>query len=83
MVHLVTQALWPVRRPLSHWAENSQRHACRNAMVASTAITQTRRERDEVQEFVDTLIARRSRSQDNAAGHATPLLSALPAARLG
>jgi hypothetical protein len=76
MVNLVTQALWPVRRPLSHWAENSQRHACRNAMVASTVITQTRRERDEVQEFVDTLIARRSRR----AGRASP---ALPAARLG
>ena len=57
MVHLVTQMLWPVSRPLTQWAENSQRHACRNAMVASTAITATRRERDEVQEFVETLIA--------------------------
>jgi hypothetical protein len=80
MVHLVTQVLWPVRRPLSHWAENSQRHACRNAMVASTAIAATRRERDEVQEFVDTLIARRSRSLERRAGHASPTL---PAARLG
>ena len=49
MVHLVTQMLWPVSRPLTQWAETSQRHACRNAMVASTAITATRRERDEVQ----------------------------------
>ena len=76
MVRLVTHMTWPVRRPLSQWAENSQRHACRNAMVASTAISTTRRERDEVQEYVDTLIARRSRR----AGPASPTL---PAARLG
>ena len=73
MVALVTQMLWPVTRPLTQWAELSQRGACRNAMVASTAITATRRERDEVQEYVDTLIARR-------AGAASPTL---PAARLG
>jgi hypothetical protein len=79
MVHVVTQMLWPVTRPLAQWAESSQRHACRNAMVASTAITATRRERDEVQDFVETLIARRSRSLDRA-GHASPTL---PAARLG
>ena len=77
MVHLVTQAFWPVTRPLAQWAELSQRHACRNAMVASTAITANRRERDEVQEFVDTLIARRS----SRAGAASPTLPV--AARLG
>ena len=76
MVHLVTQMMWPVSRPLAQWAESSQRHACRNAMVASTAIATTRRERDEVQEYVDTLIARRSRR----VGPASPTL---PAARLG
>ena len=76
MVQLVTQMMWPVRRPLSQWAENRQLHACRNAMVASTAISTTRRERDEVQEYVETLIARRS----SRAGHASP---SLPAARLG
>jgi hypothetical protein len=80
MGHLVTQVLWPVSRPLSHWAEGRQRHACRNAMVASTAITATRRERDEVQQFVDDLIARRARTQVHRAGPASPTL---PAARLG
>jgi hypothetical protein len=80
MGHLVTQVLWPVSRPLSHWAENSQRHARRNAMVASTAIAATRRERAEVQEFVDILIARRSRPLNHRAGPASPTL---PAARLG
>ncbi len=76
MVHLVTQVLWPVTRPLTQWAEVSQRHACRNAMVASTAITATRRERDEVQDFVETLIARRT-------GRAGPTSPSLPSARLG
>jgi hypothetical protein len=70
MVHLLTQVLWPVGRPLSHWAETSQRQACRNAMVASTVITATRRERDEVQAFVDTLVARRSRPLDGRSGPA-------------
>ena len=50
----------PMLRPLTRWAEHSQRGACRNAMVASTAIAASRRERDEVQEYVDELIARRS-----------------------
>jgi hypothetical protein len=76
MVHLVTQMLWPVTRPLAQWADASQRQACRNAMVASTAVTAGRRERDEVQEFIESLHARRSRR----AGTAPP---SLPAARLG
>jgi hypothetical protein len=75
MVHLVTQMIWPVARPLAQWAEVSQRHACRNAMVASTAIAATRQERDETQEYVETLIARHARR----AGPTSPL----PAARLG
>jgi hypothetical protein len=39
-------------------------------MVASTAMTATRRERDEVQAFVDTLVARRSRPLDGRSGPA-------------
>lgn len=68
--------LVPVWHPLTRWAESSQRTACRNAMVASTVLTASRRERDETQEFVETMIARRSRR----AGAAPPTL---PAARLG
>ena len=49
----------PMLRPLTRWAEESQRQACRNAMVASTALTAGRRERDEVQEFIETTLARR------------------------
>lgn len=75
MIRLVTQVVRPVARPLAQWAEVSQRQACRNAMVASTAIAATRQERAETQEYVETLIARRAR-------RAGP--SSLPAAaRLG
>jgi hypothetical protein len=55
MIHLID----PMFRPLARWAEQSQRQACRNAMVASTALTQGRRERDEVREFVEAVLARR------------------------
>lgn len=55
-MHLITTHLL---RPVTRWAEHCQRDACRNAMVASTALTARRRERDEVQEFVDALLARR------------------------
>jgi hypothetical protein len=72
----MNQIIDPMLRPLARWAEHSQRGACRNAMVASTALTACRRERDEVQEFVEDLIARR----EPRAGAALP---SLPAARLG
>jgi hypothetical protein len=55
MIHVID----PMIRPLARWAEQSQRQACRNAMVASTALTQGRRERDEVREFVETTLLRR------------------------
>lgn len=50
----------PMLRPLSRWAEHSQRQACRNAMVASTALSASRQEREEVQLFVETMLARRA-----------------------
>jgi hypothetical protein len=70
------QLVVPMFLPLQRWAEHSQRQACRNAMVASTALAAGRRERDETQEFVDSVLARRARR----AGAAPP---SLPAARLG
>ena len=72
----MNQLVGPLFLPLTRWAENSQRQACRNAMVASTALAAGRRERDEAQEFVDSVLARRARR----AGAAPP---SLPAARLG
>jgi hypothetical protein len=72
----MNQLVGPMFLPLTRWAENSQRNACRNAMVASTALAAGRRERDETQEFVTSELARRARR----AGAAPP---SLPAARLG
>ena len=75
------QMLEPMIRPVTLWAERSQRGACRNAMVASTALAERRRERDEVTEYLDRALARRGRaSQTHRAGSTSP---ALPAARLG
>ena len=50
----------PMLRPLTMWAEQSQRQACRNAMVASTALTAGRQEREEVQQFVARMLAHRA-----------------------
>jgi hypothetical protein len=50
----------PMLRPLSRWAEHSQRQACRNAMVASTALAANRLEREEVKLFVEETLARRA-----------------------
>ena len=72
----MNQLIEPMLRPLTRWAEQSQQQACRNAMVASTALAAGRRERDEVQEFVEAALARRK----PRAGAAPPIL---PAARLG
>ena len=72
----MNQLIQPMIRPLTRWAEQSQQRACRNAMVASTALTAGRRERDEVQEFVEAALARRK----PRVGAAPP---SLPAARLG
>jgi len=72
----MNQLVGPVFRPLARWAQSSQQTACRNAMVASTALAATRRERDETQEYVESTLARRARR----AGAAPP---SLPAARLG
>jgi hypothetical protein len=72
----MNQLVGPLFLPLTRWAENSQRTACRNAIVATTALAAHRRERDETREFVDSVLAQRARR----AGAAPP---SLPAARLG
>jgi hypothetical protein len=65
----------PMLRPLLRFAELSQRQACRNAMVASTALTAGRQEREEVEQFVSTMLAHR--------GQVTALPRPPAAARLG
>ena len=72
----MNQLIEPMFWPLALWAQGSQRQACRNAMVASTALTAGRRERDEVQEFIELALAHR----EPRAGAAPP---SHPAARLG
>ncbi|QNN52049.1 hypothetical protein [Nocardioides mesophilus] len=48
----IDQQLRGLARDLSRWPVASQETARRNAMVASTALTQRRRELDEVEEFL-------------------------------
>jgi hypothetical protein len=40
-------------------ARHSQRRACRNASMATTALTATRHEREESELFVDKILSRR------------------------
>jgi hypothetical protein len=47
--------MWPVR-----WPVETQQRSRRNALVASTALTQLRRERDEVEEYLAQRFAERS-----------------------
>ncbi|MCW2807205.1 MAG: hypothetical protein JWQ93_1160 [Marmoricola sp.] len=72
----MNQLIGPMLRPLARWAEQSQQQACRNAMVASTTIAESRRERDEVQEYVEAVLSDRG----SRAGAAPPTV---PASRLG
>jgi hypothetical protein len=44
--------LWRLVRDLAGWPVESQLQARRNALVASTALAQRRRERAEVEEFL-------------------------------
>ncbi|GAB3998365.1 hypothetical protein [Nocardioides marmoraquaticus] len=67
MTHLITTRAAPWTAPLTRWAERSQQRACRNAMVASTALAQARLERDEVAAYVVGTLARRSGSVEPAA----------------
>ena len=53
----MNELIEPVVRALSRWAQESQRTACRNAMVASTALAERRRERREVEEFLHHALA--------------------------
>lgn len=62
MKYLTPPVFWPV------WilAQHSQRRACRNAMVATTALTALRHEREETEELVDELLSRRATGPDTA-----------------
>ena len=49
----ITHVAAPIVRPLLWWAQESQRRACRNAMVASTALAERRHERRDVEEYLE------------------------------
>jgi hypothetical protein len=55
MNHLVA----PWTTPIALWARHSQRRACHNAMAASTELSDARRERAEVEEYVVGTLAQR------------------------
>ena len=46
-------------RDLTDWPARSQQAACRNALVASTALAERRRQRCEVEEFLADYLAKR------------------------
>lgn len=56
---------------VDNWATAAQQQACRNAMVASTALARTRAQREGVEEFLSTRLRGRLPRQapeDSAAG---------------
>jgi hypothetical protein len=58
------------------WHVTSQHRACRNALVASTALAQQRRERDDVEEFLAAHAARFDRAAVvSVSVHARPTAS--------
>ena len=62
LLHLAERRVTP---RLARWSQESQLHARRNAMVASTRLAQRRIEREEVEEY---LAARRAPAPDRADG---------------
>lgn len=64
-----------ILRAVTHWHIDSQQTARRNALVATTALTERRRERQDVEEF----LALHARRWEAAQGHRwaePPLLAA-------
>lgn len=60
--------MWRAARPtiqgLIRWHVHSQQMARRNAMIASTALAERRRERIEVDEFLHSYLEQRSRRSE-------------------
>ncbi|MDO7869104.1 hypothetical protein [Nocardioides jiangxiensis] len=54
------------------WATAAQQQACRNAMVASTALARTRAQRIVVEEFLAARLGARSEVSGSAAGALPP-----------
>jgi len=61
-LHRLGQTPWRIVAAAATWHVSSQQHARRNALVASTVLTERRRELRDVEEF----LAARFGNQDNA-----------------
>ncbi len=64
----MSATLWDSVRALTQWPVHSQQGARRNAMIASTALAERRRERLEVEEYLDSLSASRGPTVEVALG---------------
>jgi len=58
---------WKLLKALKDWPVTSQQSARRNALVASTALTQLRIERNEIDSFLDAAAARHEVRANRAA----------------
>jgi hypothetical protein len=63
----------PLVQRLLGWPVRSQHGACRNALVASTALTQQRIEREEVERFLLDAARRHDVRRRRAASHPSEL----------
>jgi len=61
-LHRLGQTPWRIVAAAATWHVSSQQHARRNALVATTVLTERRRELRDVEEF----LAARFGNQDNA-----------------
>jgi hypothetical protein len=66
-LHRLGHTPWRIVAATATWHVSSQQHARRNALVASTALTERRRELIDVEEFLAAHVANRD---DRATGHA-------------
>jgi hypothetical protein len=70
-LHRLGQAPWRVVAAAATWHVASQQHARRNALVASTALVERRRELREVEEFLAALGDRRTADNGHDRGRRT------------
>ena len=68
-IHELRRTPWRLLHSAAGWHVTSQQQSRRNALVASTALMQRRREQVEVDEFLALLEARRETATGGAARH--------------
>jgi hypothetical protein len=68
-IHELQRTPWRLLHSAAGWHVTSQQQSRRNALVASTALVQRRREQAEVDEFLALLAARCDSPTDRATRH--------------